>query len=115
MEQRPFKRTECSAQAFERRGLVVVPSHIRESCGESRECVGVQRSVRGDALTRTRAKLFDCPEGIGDADDGDVQVPAASHRVQSGKDFLVREIAGGPEQDQGVRLRRGQHVRYPSS
>ena len=43
-----------------------------------------------------------------------LQMSAADHCVQRGKDLLVRQIAGGPEQDQDVRARRG-HLGYPSS
>ena len=64
----------------------------------------------GDAL-RTRAKLFDRPVPPRDADDRDVQMAAASHRVQRGKDLLVGEIARCPKQDQRVRLR----LRHESS
>src|SRR5688572_5767676 len=41
MEQRPFERTECTANAVERRGVMIVARYIAESRGEVLERGGV--------------------------------------------------------------------------
>ena len=60
-----------------------------------------------DALAHARAQLFDGHARARDADDRDVEMAAAGHRVERGKDLLEGEIAGGAEDDQGVGVRLG--------
>src|SRR5262245_55039137 len=65
-----------------------------------------------EAVAGARAELLDGPLRSGDADHGDVQGAATDQRLQRRKDLLVREIAGGPEDDEGVRAQRGAHGRF---
>ncbi len=111
IEQRTYDRPECATQGVECGGVLIVTGHVLKALREPPKRLRIQVSMRGDAFSRTRAQLFDRPVPPRDADDRDVQMAAASHRVQRGKDLLVGEIARRSEQDQGVRVRLS-HVGY---
>src|SRR5262249_44760409 len=52
------------------------------------------------------------PSRLRHADDGHVEVAAACHRLERGEDLLVGEVAGGPEEDEGVGTRSGRTLRH---
>ena len=47
-------------------------------------------------------QLLEVPAALGHADDRHIEVAALDHRLQRREDLLVRQIAGGAEEDQGV-------------
>src|SRR5579859_3006868 len=105
IEQRPLGRPQRPYQTIEGCRLTVVARHVREPCDQLSKCLFVHAAMRGDALSRPSPKLFGRPVGHGDAHDGDIQAAMTHHCLQSGKDLLVREITGRPEQHQGIRVR----------
>ena len=54
------------------------------------------------AVGRARLQLIEVPTGLGDADDRDVQPFVAHQPKQRREDLLVRQIAGGAEEDDRV-------------
>src|SRR6185369_1720837 len=87
-------------------GLAVVAVDVAQQLGELGEGVGVgAAAVLGDALPRTFDELVAIPAGARNADHRHGH-PAALHQaLQGGEDLLVGEVAGGAEEDEGVRLR----------
>ena len=86
---------------------------------------GARDALPGLVLDR-RARLLDRAAGVvqrlvavplreGDAHHRHGQGTAPGHGVQSRPDLLVREIAGGPEQDQGVGGLQGGHGAHPTA
>ena len=65
---------------------------------------GVGAAVLLDAVFGPSLELFDCPAGLGDADDGDVDAFAADEAQKRREDLLEGEIAGSAEEHQGVGL-----------
>src|SRR5262249_40396828 len=49
------------------------------------------------------------PRRARDADDRQIELPAARHRVQGREDFLVRQVPGGAEEHERVGLRVRAH------
>jgi hypothetical protein len=98
-------------------GVVVVV--VAVDVAQQPEQLGEGRFVHAAAvLFQTVAgalpELIQCPPRLRDPDDRHGQMPAAHHRLQRRKDLLVREVAGGAEEDQGVGARRT-HGRPPGS
>jgi hypothetical protein len=54
------------------------------------------------AVARPRPQLVEAPAGLGDADDGHIEVAAFDHRLQRWENLLVSQIARGAEEDQRV-------------
>src|SRR5262245_14890275 len=90
-------------------GLVVAP-HQAEPVGEPRERRLVDPAVLGDARPHTLLELLERHAAPRDPDDRDVEVAAAGHRMERGKDLLVGEIAREPEEDERVGA-RPRHLR----
>ena len=61
-----------------------------------------EAAVLLEAVAGARAELLDAPTRLGDADHRHMQVAALEHCLQRREDLLVREIAGGAEEDEGV-------------
>ena len=104
---------ELAAERRERRRVRVVPIDIAELRTQLCEGITVEPAILLDAVLRPRAQLVERPAGLGHADDRDVERAAPGHRLQRGEDFLVRQIARGPEEDERVGLRaihRGAHT-----
>jgi hypothetical protein len=103
MKGRPFRIPQRRSHRRECRGLLIIAGDIRESRAEVRKCRWVQRAVCSDAVSRALAQALQRPIRSGHAEDRNVQSAATTHGVQGREDLLVRQIAGGAEQDQGVR------------
>ena len=54
------------------------------------------------AVARPLPKLLDRPSRFGYSDDRHIQIPAADHLLQRGKNLLVGQIAGRAKKDQSV-------------
>ena len=88
--------------ACERGRVVVVAVDVAQQAAQLVEGRRVEAAVFLDAVARPRLELVEGPAGLGHADDRHVQVAALHHRLQRREDLLVRQIAGGAEEDQGV-------------
>ena len=55
-----------------------------------------------DAVARALLQLVQGPARARHADDGNVEAVAADHGIERRKDFLVGQIAGGAEKNEGV-------------
>ncbi len=97
---------EGLAQTVERVVLAVVAVDVlqlRDELGEGRLIDAA--AMLSEAGPRSLAQLFERPAGLGDADDRHVEMASLDHRLQSRKDHLVGEVAGGAEEDQRVGVR----------
>ena len=94
---------ERLAQLVERLRILVVAVDVLQALGEGGEGLGVDAAaVLLDALLGAGAQLGHVPSGLGDADDGHVEPAAPGERLESGKDHLQRQVAGGAEEDERV-------------
>jgi hypothetical protein len=71
--------------------------------GEPLERLLVNTAASIQTFTRTRAQLVEGPAGSRHADDRHVEFASPQHRVQCGKDLLVREISCRTEENKGIR------------
>src|SRR5207247_1781879 len=83
----------------------VVAVDVPEQRHQPREGLLIEAPVLLDALPGPLPQLLQPPTRPGDADDRHVEVAVADHRLQRREDLLVREVAGGAEEDQRVRPR----------
>src|SRR5216683_1229023 len=95
---------ELLTNRIERRRGPVVAVDVAQLTGQLVERRGIESAVLLDAVARPGAELVEPPAGLRHADDRHVEVAAFRHRLQRWKDLLEREIARGPEEDQGVRM-----------
>ena len=101
------RRPRRAAQLFpdRREGgrVVVVAVDVPEEARQLREGRWVEAAVLLEAVLGAGLHLVEGPAGLRDADDRDVEVAALQHRLERREDLLVRQIARGPEEDEGVR------------
>ena len=99
---------ERLAQRREGGGVVVVAVDVAQQAERAcRRGVGSTPPPCFSRLSlRARLQLLEGPAGLGDADDRHVERAAPDHRLQRREDLLVREVAGGAEEDERVGLRR---------
>ena len=97
-----LRSSELAAERLESRRVFVVPIHVLKQSAQLCERVTIQASVLLDAVLRPCAQLVEGPAGLGHADHRHIKVAALGHRLQRGKDLLVREIARGPEEHERV-------------
>src|SRR5262249_27780039 len=71
-------------------------------------------TVAIDAFAGARPQALERPARARNPDDWHLEVPAPRHRVQRGEDLLVRKVAGGAEENEGVGTRLG-HFSGPFS
>jgi len=101
--ERALRGTQRGAELLKRGGVVVIAVHVFQQRGELGERVGVHAAaVFLQARPRAVAELVEPEAGLGDADDGHVQVTVLDHRLERREDFLVREIAGCAEDDERI-------------
>ena len=101
---RPFSAAERLLQLFERLGIVVIPVDIAQQTQELVEFGRVGAPVLLDAVFRPFLELFDCPPGLGDSDDGDVDAFISDQAQERRENLFEGEIAGGAEEHQSVGL-----------
>src|SRR6185503_19176622 len=92
------------AQALEGPRIGVIAVDVVQHADQASERVGIETAVPLDAVAGARLQLIARPAGLGDANHGDVEVAASGQRLESGKDLLVGEVAGGPEEHERVGL-----------
>ena len=88
-------------------GLEVVAVDVPQGPAELLEGGGVvdPPAVGLDRVAGPLDQVIDGPRRRGHADNGDIEVAPLGHGVERGKDLLVGQVAGGPEEDEGVGLR----------
>ena len=101
----PRGATERPAQAFIRLGRGIVTVNVLKPRRELRESARIDAAVLVQAVARTRQELIEGPVRPGNADDWQVEVTAANHRLQRREDLLVRQISRSTEEHQGVGMR----------
>ena len=103
------QRVRSTAELLAERGVggrsAVVAADVAEPLLELREDRLVEAAVLLDALAGARPELLVRPVRPCDPDDGHLEMSAPFHRVESGENLLVDEVAGGPEEDEGVGVR----------
>jgi hypothetical protein len=102
--QRPPGGTQLSADGLKRRGVPVVAVDVAQQAAQRAERRGIDAAVLVEAVLGASLELFKIPAGLRHADDRHVEVAALHHCLQRGKDLLVRKIAGGAEEDDGIRV-----------
>ena len=94
---------ELLPDGLEGRRVLVVAVHVTEQRGELGEGRRVHPTpVLLQAVLGAGLQLIEPPARLGHADHRHVQVSALQHGLQRRKDLLVGQIAGGPEEDEGV-------------
>src|SRR5262249_9562868 len=108
---RPACVAEGRSKRRVRRRVVIVTVDVAQPRGELGERLRIEPTVLGHAVVCTGLELVELPSRLRYADDWAVQLSAARHRLQGGKDLLVSEIAGPAEEDQRVGARGGHRFR----
>ena len=101
---RPLRRAELLAKGLKRRRVVVVAVHIAQQAAQLVKSRSIDSAVLLEAVARPGPELVEVPAGLGHADDRHIEVAALHHRLQRRENFLVGQIAGGAEKDQGIRM-----------
>src|SRR5262249_39594909 len=91
---------ELFANGLERARLPVVAIDVAQQPAQLRERHGIESAVLLDAVAGSRPELVQRPARFRHADDRHIEMAAFHHRLQSGKDFLVGEIARRAEEHQ---------------
>ena len=103
------QRVGSIAELFAERGVggrsAVVATDVAKPLLELREDGLVDAAVSLDTRTGARPELLDRPVRPRDPDDGYLEMPPPFHRIERGENLLVHEVAGGPEEDEGVGVR----------
>src|SRR5262249_52336963 len=66
--------------------------------------IRIEAAVLLDTVPGACFQLIECPAGLGDPDNRNVEVAVARQPLQRGKDLLVGEISGGAEEHERVGL-----------
>src|SRR4051812_3302956 len=95
-------------QRLERRRIAVVTTDVRQHGGELVVRVLIEvRPVLLDAFERVLTERLRVPVRRREPDDREVvDTTAPNQLVQRGKQFLLREVAGGTEEDERITLHR---------
>ena len=101
--QRPLGALERAVQFAEGLGCAVVAVDVAHLAGEAAEHLFVEMRRRANRIARVLSQLVERPFGFRYADDRTLELASPAHRIECGKDLLVREIATGTEQHQRVR------------
>jgi hypothetical protein len=95
------------AQGGEGGGVGIVALDVAEEGAELGEGGGVDTAVVFEAVLGAGLEVVKVNAALGDAHDGDVEMAVADHGLEGGEDLLVGEVAGGAEEDDGVRREGG--------
>ena len=110
--QRPLGGAEGLAQLRKRRRVAVIAVDVIQQGAKLRVRRRVQAAVLFEAVLGPRFELIERPFGPTHADDRHVEMAAPDHRLQGRKDLLVRQVAGGAEEDERIRT-GGSHQAPP--
>ena len=101
--QRPPRGAQGLTKVLERRGVCVIPINVTQGRRELRERSFVNTAVVLNAVSCPRPELVNGPSSVCDTNDRHVEMTAANHGLKRRENLLVGEIAGGAEEDEGVR------------
>jgi hypothetical protein len=108
--------TQLLAQTGKRGRIAVVAVDVAQTTLQAGERVGMHAAVSLDAVPHARLQLLERPAGLRHADDGELEVAVPGQRLEGGKNLLVGEIAGRPEEHQRVgRLVAHQNIERTAS
>ena len=94
--------SELASKCVECRRVLVVPVDVLKQSGQLVERGPVETAVLLDTVLRPRAHLVQRPARLRHPDHRNIELPALGHRLERGKDLLVREIARGSEKHERV-------------
>src|SRR5262249_25565330 len=95
-------RAQLRSDGLKRRRVLVVAVDIAQKAAQPVEGRGIEPAVLLEAVLGASPELFKIPAGLRHADDRHVEVTGLHHRLQRGKDLLVREVAGRAEEGEGI-------------
>ena len=98
----PLRRAERGADGLKRGRVIVVAVHIAQQAAQPVTRRRIDAPVVLEAVTGPGPELVEVPAGLGHADDRHVEMAAFRYRLQRREDFLIGEIARGPEEHQGI-------------
>src|SRR5262249_49555287 len=99
------RRAKLFAQRLKGCRILVVAVNIAEQAAKLVKSCRVHAAVLLQAVPCPGLELVEFPAGLGHADHGHAK-PAALHQgLQGGENLFVSQVAGGTEEDQGVRVR----------
>src|SRR5262245_17125956 len=101
---RAFRVFKFFPQRRERLWILIVAIHVPEQTDQLFESSGIDAAVFFQAIFGTSTKLIEIPSRLGDANDGNVEVPSLYHPLQGREDFLVRKVAGSAEEYERIRM-----------
>ena len=104
--QRALRVAQSLPQLLEGRRIVVVAVDVAEPLDQLGESRLVDAAVLREAVASPCSKLLQVPARLGHADDRYVEVPVLDQGLEGGEDLLVGQVAGRPEEDQGVGMAR---------
>ena len=99
-----FRVLELLAKRSEGRRVLIVAVDVAQEADQLFESRGIEATMFLQAVFCASAKLIKIPSGLGDADDGNIEVSSLHHRLQGRKNLFVGEIAGGAEKNECVRV-----------
>ena len=85
------------------RGIIVVAIDELELRGQFRESRFIDPAIVLQAVARALAQPIQGPAGTRHADDRNVHIAAPDQGLQSRKNLLVSQVAGGAEKNEGIR------------
>ena len=99
---RALRGTEFLAERLKRRRVIVIAIHIAQQSAQFLKRRRIESAVFFQAVLGPGLELVKVPARLGHADDRHVEVAAFDHRLQRRENFLVGQIARGPEKHQRV-------------
>src|SRR5262245_25155804 len=98
------------AETLEGGRLAIIAVDVAEETHQLGEGGGIESAVRRHTVAGPRLKLLEIPPRLRHPDDRDGEIAVPRHGLQGREDLLVGEVAGGPEEDEGVGVRRRHHA-----
>src|SRR5258706_2669179 len=100
--ERVCRAAKLRADPGESLRIPIVAANIAQQAKQLREGVLLYGAIPADALAGSLLELLEGPIRSRHSDHRHVEPAAPRHRVECGENFLINQIAGGPEKDQGV-------------
>src|SRR5215831_394829 len=101
-----FGVLEFFAQRLKRRRVLVIAGHVPEQAGQFGERCGIESAMLLQTVLRSCLQLVETPIGLGHADNRHVKIATLQHRLQRREDLLVRQVARGAEEYEGIAMIR---------
>src|SRR5882724_469378 len=101
---RALRALQFVAERGEGSWVLIVAVDVAEQVHQFVKGGGLEPTVLFQTVFGSGTKLVQIPSGFGDADDGYIQMAALHHRLQGRENFLVGQVARGPEENEGVRV-----------